>query len=176
MEITEAAPSPQPESPPSQTSKPIPQTLEEEKELLEASLSRCELAPVLLDNYVKQLDLNKFSIKSLDDVLEAFDQQSHKWDKKIQELKKNIRDVENKIEGVQPPTEDVTPAQAEGPLSSNHRVQFSLEANSTVVVELRLAYCGFSRLLPFLLLNHSPRCNGSFLDRRIRRHCHIRSL
>lgn len=150
MEITEATPSSKPGNPPPQTPKPVTHALEEQKELLQESLSRCELAPVLLGNYVKQLDLQHTSIKMLDDVLEAYDQQGYKWGKKIQTLKNQIHDIENEIEEAQNPAANTALVQAEGPLFSNHRMQLALEANSAVGVELRLVYCGIP-YLPFLL-------------------------
>ncbi len=135
MEVAEASPETL-----SQVTNPDLSTLEEEKELLHKSLSRCELAPVIFGNYAKQLEPHHGAIDHMSRVMEDYFQQGEKWDKRIQELKRKIGDVENRIKEAQNSVTDTT-TQAEGPLLSSHQVQFILEADGAVEVAVRLVYC-----------------------------------
>lgn len=131
--------------------KPIStEDLEEEKELLQKSLLRCELASTLLEVSIRAINTRETAIQSVDDAVHLYVERAEVWDKKIQGLERGIRDLERRIQ-VNPPQEKQNPLQdtteargleLEGPRFSDHIIQFNLKADAggRVQAEVRLVY------------------------------------
>lgn len=111
---------------------------EEEKALLEKSLSRYELSSALLDEVMKGTDLRKISITLMVEAVKAYSEQGEKCDKKIQNLKREIRSIEKSIQNLKNPPTVAQPSEAHH--FSNHLIQFTLETDSPISTEVRLVY------------------------------------